>query len=282
MSCYTTKSSISGNLGHCTFTGKERDEETGYGYFGARYMDHELMTMWLSVDPLADKYPSISPYAYCAWNPIKLVDPDGRDVWELNKSGELIWKEASETDIIKASDGSFVEVAEGVLFRSQDGKHGRNYTKTDNHYGISFNTNENNAFEVFEFLADHSEVEFSLFEVREKDNSSSFMLTTSFQETGDSWGSQQAQVYLNNGQLSTHIHSHPSGSLQQSFNKDVPSFIGTQVNAYVYCPMGKNIAFEFGGYKRYHSSSDTNNTPKFSSSKMTVNENEKRYKYYQK
>ena len=48
------------------FTVKERDEETGYGYFGARYMDHELMTMWLSVDPMADKYPSISPYAYCA------------------------------------------------------------------------------------------------------------------------------------------------------------------------------------------------------------------------
>ena len=56
------------------------DEETGYGYFGARYMDHELMTMWLSVDPMADKYPSISPYAYCAWNPIKLVDPDGQDI----------------------------------------------------------------------------------------------------------------------------------------------------------------------------------------------------------
>ena len=54
--------------------------ETGYGYFGARYMDHELMTMWLSVDPMADKYPSISPYSYCAWNPMKLVDPDGREV----------------------------------------------------------------------------------------------------------------------------------------------------------------------------------------------------------
>ena len=62
------------------FTGKERDEETGYGYFGARYMDHELTTMWLSVDPMADKYPSISPYAYCAWNPIKLVDSDGREI----------------------------------------------------------------------------------------------------------------------------------------------------------------------------------------------------------
>ena len=68
------------------FTGKERDEETGYGYFGARYMDHELMTMWLSVDPMADKYPSISPYVYCAWNPVKLVDPDGKEAGGPPKS----------------------------------------------------------------------------------------------------------------------------------------------------------------------------------------------------
>ena len=64
-----------------------RDEETGYGYFGARYMDHELMTMWLSVDPMADKYPGISPYAYCAWNPVKLVDPDGREIWIAGEKG---------------------------------------------------------------------------------------------------------------------------------------------------------------------------------------------------
>ena len=31
---------------------------------------------WLSVDPLVDKYPGISPYAYCAWNPIKYIDPN--------------------------------------------------------------------------------------------------------------------------------------------------------------------------------------------------------------
>lgn len=37
------------------------------------------MTMWLSVDSLADKYPSISPYAYCVWNPIKVVDSDGKE-----------------------------------------------------------------------------------------------------------------------------------------------------------------------------------------------------------
>ncbi len=74
-----------------TFTGKERDEETGFGYFGARYMDHELMTMWLSVDPMADKYPSISPYAYCAWNPVKLVDPDGEEISPIyDKWGNLL------------------------------------------------------------------------------------------------------------------------------------------------------------------------------------------------
>ena len=59
------------------FTGKERDEETGYGYFGARYMDHGLLTSFLSVDRYAAKYPSISPYAYCAWNPLNIIDPNG-------------------------------------------------------------------------------------------------------------------------------------------------------------------------------------------------------------
>ena len=60
-----------------TFTGKEKDSETGFYYFGARYYDPALSGLFLSVDPMADKYPSISPYAYCAWNPVKLVDPDG-------------------------------------------------------------------------------------------------------------------------------------------------------------------------------------------------------------
>ena len=81
---------ISNDSASFTFTGKEKDEETGYGYFGARYMDHELMTMWLSVDPMSDKYPSISPYAYCAWNPIKFVDPDGREIYILTGDGRRI------------------------------------------------------------------------------------------------------------------------------------------------------------------------------------------------
>ena len=64
---------------HCSSTGKEKDSETGYYYFGARYYNSDL-SLWLSVDPMADKYPSLSPYNYCAWNPMKIVDPDGREI----------------------------------------------------------------------------------------------------------------------------------------------------------------------------------------------------------
>ena len=58
------------------FTGKERDTETGYDYFGARFYDHRK-GFWNSVDPLADKYPNVTPYLYCNGNPIMLVDPTG-------------------------------------------------------------------------------------------------------------------------------------------------------------------------------------------------------------
>ena len=80
-------------LGQYTFNGKEKDYESGFHYYGARYYWSEVLTGWLSVDPMMDKYPSISPYAYCMWNPVKLVDPDGREIdeWQFNLlTGEMI------------------------------------------------------------------------------------------------------------------------------------------------------------------------------------------------
>ena len=36
-----------------------------------------------SIDPLAGEMPDISPYAYCAGNPIKNIDPDGKWIWSV-------------------------------------------------------------------------------------------------------------------------------------------------------------------------------------------------------
>ena len=69
-----------------TFSAKERDPETGLSYFGSRYYSSDL-SIWLSADPMASKYPSMSPYVYCANNPVKLVDPNGEEIgdyYDLN------------------------------------------------------------------------------------------------------------------------------------------------------------------------------------------------------
>ena len=77
------------------FTGKERDEETGYDFFSARNYSSAITT-WLSPDPLADKYPSISSYAYCGWNPIGNIDPDGRDTLHFDAKGNYTHRVQSE------------------------------------------------------------------------------------------------------------------------------------------------------------------------------------------
>jgi len=66
------------------FSGKEKDEETGYSYFGARYYNPEL-SIWLSVDPMAERRIGWSPYAYCLNNPILRIDPNGLTDFTFDK-----------------------------------------------------------------------------------------------------------------------------------------------------------------------------------------------------
>ena len=40
----------------------------------------ELSSRWLSPDPIAAKYPQVSPYVYCINNPIIFIDPDGKEI----------------------------------------------------------------------------------------------------------------------------------------------------------------------------------------------------------
>jgi len=64
------------------FNGMEKDDEIkGDGNsldFGARIYDPRV-GRWLSLDPAADEYPSLSPYNYVSNSPLVMIDPDGRN-----------------------------------------------------------------------------------------------------------------------------------------------------------------------------------------------------------
>src|SRR5690606_34236399 len=58
------------------FNGKEMDRETGMYYYGARYYDPRI-SIFISVDPLAEEFPNYGGYVYTMNNPINLIDPTG-------------------------------------------------------------------------------------------------------------------------------------------------------------------------------------------------------------
>ena len=62
------------------FNGKESQEFADLPYldYGARFY-HPLSSRWTTMDPMAEKYYSVSPYAFCSNNPVNFVDLDGRD-----------------------------------------------------------------------------------------------------------------------------------------------------------------------------------------------------------
>lgn len=86
-----------------TFSARERDPETCYSYFGARYYSSDL-SVWLSVDPQAAKYPSLSPYTYCANNPVRCVDPNGEDIWTIYDDETISRQKNTKIDRIDVVD----------------------------------------------------------------------------------------------------------------------------------------------------------------------------------
>jgi RHS repeat-associated protein len=71
--------------------------------FGARMYDNQI-GRWMTVDPLANKYPNVSPYVAMDNNPISIIDPTG-------KSGEPVIDKEKKT----------ITVTSNITFYGSDG-----------------------------------------------------------------------------------------------------------------------------------------------------------------
>ena len=70
------------------YGGKELQDRFGVNLYdsGARFQANT--GAFLSADPMAEKYYGISPYAYCAGNPVNLVDPEGMNYYIFDEDGK--------------------------------------------------------------------------------------------------------------------------------------------------------------------------------------------------
>ena len=69
------------------YGGKELDRENGLDWYDSQARHYPTITRFITMDPMAEKYYSASPYSYCHGNPINRIDPNGAEI-SLNKAIE--------------------------------------------------------------------------------------------------------------------------------------------------------------------------------------------------
>lgn len=83
------------------YNGKEDQSFLDLPYidYGSRMSDSNL-GKWFNIDPLSEKYYSLSPYIYCANNPIKYIDPNG-EAWYFNEDGIYLGQDEIDNGLIR-------------------------------------------------------------------------------------------------------------------------------------------------------------------------------------
>ncbi len=186
------------------------------------------MSIWLSVDPLASKYPHQSNYVYCSNNPIKLIDPDGRDEWEVNTRGEYRrTKECAGNDIIKSTRSGVKDVelsGSKVLQAAFSEKRDENGKILEQSFsGLS----KKDAGSAFRIAAESSSNEWGYMETKNADGNISTFIGSNFDPDGEGFVYNKA-LNAEPGSLVKYDHSHPCTA--DPFNSWMPSRDGTGIS----------------------------------------------------
>ena len=114
-----------GNTQPYKYNGKEFDTKKGLNWYdyGARYYDAAL-GRFTTVDPSSENYYAFNPYSYCVNNPIKYIDPDGKDfiIWYKDSNGKQAYFSFNGKNAAMAPNHSFVNaVVEAYFYNSKNG-----------------------------------------------------------------------------------------------------------------------------------------------------------------
>ena len=214
------------------FSGKEWDSDATSYAFGARHYSPTI-PFWTSVDPLAEKYYSLSPYAYCAGNPVNLVDPEGMDIWEVDENGRIIQRakntKQDEFYLVRqdTNTGEYYRLKDrdgnelGLTFKYGTIENQRSITFLNDKeeidtYEVFQIRGDDNATALFEFFADNittktNKLEYSLTRTGRAGDKGLDFITTSHQEMHEEGFNYLFFGQLRNGYfIREHIHSHSS------------------------------------------------------------------------
>ena len=72
------------------YSAKELDRENGLDLYDSQARHYDpIISRTTTMDPLAEKYDSLSPYTWCAGNPLRYIDFDGRDNYQVDSLGYI-------------------------------------------------------------------------------------------------------------------------------------------------------------------------------------------------